>query len=194
MTSRLLHVGCGLAGTPIPPQFWDWNELRMDIDPAVQPDVVGSITAIDLPDCSVEGIYASHILEHVEQWDVHQALTECLRVLVPGGTAIIVTPDLLAWSRWIVDNPGSIEAVMSISPSGSITALDALFGYQPDVQAGAEYMRHRTAFTQLTLAAHLRAAGFAGARILAQDWQLCAIAQKGKHDAKENRDDRNTRD
>lgn len=178
---RFLHVGCGPAGRPIPPQFAEWTELRMDIDPAVQPDLLGSIAAIDLPDASVDGVYASHILEHVEQWDVHLALTEVLRVLKPAGTAIIVTPDLLAWSRWIVDNPGAIENEMSISPSGNITALDALFGFQPDVRAGAEYMRHRTAFTQLTLAAHLRVAGFAGARVLAQHWQLCAIAQKGNH-------------
>ena len=184
MTPRFLHIGCGPACRPIPPQFTGWYELRIDIDPAVEPDVVGSITAIDMPDCSVEGVYASHILEHVEQWEVQAALHEVLRVLVPSGTAIIVTPDLLVWSRWIVDNPGAIENEMSISPSGNITALDALFGYQPDVRAGAEYMRHRTAFTQLTLAAHLRVAGFAGARVLAQHWQLCAIAQKGKHGEK----------
>jgi predicted SAM-dependent methyltransferase len=179
-----LHVGCGPGGVPIPVQFHEWNELRMDIEPAVKPDVVGSITEIDMLDNSVEGVYASHILEHVEQWDVQTALSEVLRVLVPGGTAIIITPDLAAWAQWIVEHPGEIETVKANPAHVAITALDVLFGFQPDVQDGREYMRHRTAFTKQTLAAHLQSAGFAGAYVIAKNWQLCAIAQKGLTDDK----------
>jgi hypothetical protein len=59
------------------------------------------------------------------------------------------------------------------------TPLDILFGWQPAIYAGQEFMRHRTAFTQKTLAAHLHAAGFAQGKVEARDWQLFALAEKG---------------
>lgn len=182
---RWLHVGCGPVGCPIPMQFAGWQEIRMDIEPAVKPDMIGSITSIDLPDNSMDGVYASHVLEHVETWEVQPALGEVLRVLKPGATAIIVTPDLVAWCREIIENPGDVERVTPGTGMGPVSPLDALFGFQSDVYAGLEGMRHRTAFTALTLADHLRVAGFASAKVLAQAWQLCAIAQKGLDDGKE---------
>ena len=126
---RLLHVGCGPRGgpgAPIPALFDDYDELRMDIDPAVDPDLVGDITDIDLPDGSVDGVYASHVLEHVEQWNVHQALCEVLRVLRPGGVAVIVTPDLERVAREILEHPGMIEAVTLVARSEGIL-LDPVY-------------------------------------------------------------------
>jgi hypothetical protein len=41
-------------------------------------------------------------------------------------------------------------------------------------------MRHRTAFTKQTLAAHLYAAGFAQGKVEARDWQLFALVEKGR--------------
>lgn len=183
--TAFLHVGCGPVGNPVPTMFLEYDELRMDIDPAVDPDMVGSITAIDLPDESVNGVYASHVLEHVESWEIQRALAEVYRVLKPGGSAVILTPDLVAWAKEIVANPGAVEDVTP-GTMGPVAPLDALFGYQPEVQAGKEYMRHRMAFTQLTLAAHLQAAGFASARVVAQHWQLCAVARKGVENGEES--------
>ena len=178
-TKTLLHVGCGPRGRPIPEMFDGYTELRMDIDAAVEPDTVGSITAIDLPDNEVNAVYASHILEHVEQWDVHQALCEVLRVLTPGGKALIVVPDLVRVAREITEHPDLIEMVTPDTPFG-VTPLDMLFGHQPAIYHGQEYMRHRTAFTKETLAAHLHAAGFAQGQVEAHDWQLFALAEKGR--------------
>lgn len=183
-TKTLLHVGCGPRGRPVPDTFDGYDELRMDIDAAVDPDVVGTITAIDLPDGSVDGVFASHVLEHVEQWDVHQALCEVRRVLRPGGVALIVVPDLERIAQEIIDHPGLIEMKTLAAPFG-VAPLDMLFGYQPDVFVGQEYMRHRTAFTQLTLAGHIKAAGFSGGAVNAYDWQLFAKAVKGESDGKE---------
>ena len=174
----LLHIGCGPKGTWLPEMFAGYEEWRMDIEAAVEPDMVGSITAIDLPDSEVNAVYASHILEHVEQWDVHQALCEVLRVLAPGGKALIVVPDLVRVAREITEHPSRIEAVNLESPFVN-TPLDILFGWQPAIYAGQEFMRHRTAFTQKTLAAHLHAAGFAQGKVEARDWQLFALAEKG---------------
>jgi SAM-dependent methyltransferase len=173
----LLHIGCGPKGTWLPEMFAGYEEWRMDIEAEVEPDMVGSITAIDLPDNEVDAVYASHILEHVEHWEVHQALFEVLRVLAPGGKALIVVPDLVRVAREITEHPSQIEAVNLESPFVN-APLDILYGWQPAIWAGQEFMRHRTAFTQQTLAAHLQVAGFAQGTVEAKDWQLFALAEK----------------
>lgn len=48
------------------------------------------ITAIDRPAASFDAIYASHVLEHVD--DDRQAMTELRRVLRPGGWALLSVP------------------------------------------------------------------------------------------------------
>ena len=55
----------------------DKFELRLDI------------TAIDLPDASIDMIVANHVLEHV---DDARAFAEMHRVLAPGGQAVITVP------------------------------------------------------------------------------------------------------
>jgi predicted SAM-dependent methyltransferase len=47
------------------------------------------------PDGSVEAIYSSHMLEHLDQAKAQQLLQECHRVLTTGGIIRIVVPDLL---------------------------------------------------------------------------------------------------
>jgi SAM-dependent methyltransferase len=185
--STLLHIGCG-PRTPeqrVPVDFADYTELRMDIDPATQPDITGSILAIDLPDNSVDAIYASHILEHVERWQVATALAECFRVLRPGGQAVFLVPDLQAWCVEIVAHPELIEKSGAVtSYLAPVSMLDALFGFGPDVQEGNEAMRHRSAFTQPLFARYLAEAGFAG-RIIAQHYMLCAVVRKETGNVKE---------
>jgi SAM-dependent methyltransferase len=179
---KFLNVGCGPRGRwPLPELFEGYDELRMDIDPAVEPDVVGSITAMDLPDGSVDGVYASHILEHVDHWLVHEALCEVYRVLRPGGVALIVTPDLEKIAAEILREPGRIEMVQPDAPFG-LSPLDMIFGWSLAVFNGQEHQRHRTAFTQLTLAGHLEAAGFRAGSVSALNWQLFAQARKGEND------------
>lgn len=174
---KLLHVGCGYPGRPVPPEFADYEQIRCDVDAAVAPDLLGSLTALPLADASVEAVYACHVLEHLEPWEVATGLAELYRVLRPGGRGIILVPDLVAWARNIIAQPERVEDLQEIPLSGPISVLDALYGYQPDVQAGRDGMRHRTMFTQYTLGRHLLRAGFAG-RVYANDYQLCAVFSK----------------
>lgn len=68
----------------------------------------------DLPfaDNTVTEIWASHILEHFPPSRVQPVLKEWLRVLVPGGTARIVIPDLDdACRAWLERRPAAMSMI-----------------------------------------------------------------------------------
>lgn len=160
----LLHVGCGRA--PLPPELAErgWREIRYDIDPAVEPDLVGSITAMDrIADGSIDAIWSSHNLEHLADPDVPRALAEFLRVLRPGGVAWIALPDVQSLAERIAS--GELDAPLYHSPAGPISAADILWGHQAALAAGRTWMANRTGFSAATLERRLLAAGFAPVQV-----------------------------
>lgn len=52
------------------------------------------------PDRSVDAIYSSHMIEHLDRGEARTFLAECLRVLRPGGVLRLAAPDLRknAWT------------------------------------------------------------------------------------------------
>ena len=48
---------------------------------------------------TVDVVYASHLFEHLAQWQTNVLLKEACRVLKPGGVIRIVVPDLLQQAR-----------------------------------------------------------------------------------------------
>lgn len=179
----LLHVGCGPASPPrLPSHFTtpDWREIRLDIDPAVGPDILASITALTgVDDASVDAVYSSHNLEHLNAFEVPLALAEFMRVLKPSGYALITLPDLRAVARHILND--QLEQVLYQSAAGPISALDVLFGHQAALQRGHHFMAHRTGFTARSLGQHLIAAGFSEVRVHeGSNWDLWAIATMGQ--------------
>lgn len=64
--------------------------LRADLDPRDTRVQRLDITAMALPDACFDFVIANHVLEHVD--DDARALREILRVLRPGGHAILQTP------------------------------------------------------------------------------------------------------
>lgn len=63
----------------------------LDIDANLKPDVLGSVTAIPLPEASFDCVLAAEILEHLPFKDLGIALAELGRV--SKGTVIISVPD-----------------------------------------------------------------------------------------------------
>jgi SAM-dependent methyltransferase len=89
---RLLHVGCGTS--PLPAELAaKYEEVRVDIDPATSPHIVANMTSLGEIG-QYDAIYCCHAIEHLYPYDVVPALREFARVLLPGGFAIVIVPDL----------------------------------------------------------------------------------------------------
>lgn len=145
---RLLHVGCGPE--PLPAWGVPVDEVRLDVDPKHQPHFVACMT--DMGDVGTyDFVYSCHSLEHLFPHQVGKALREFVRVLNPGGRAIVIVPDL--------EEAKPTEDVVYDSPAGPVTGLDLFYGMKRLVEINP-LMGHHTGFIAATLGQAMRDAGF----------------------------------
>lgn len=180
----ILNVGPGHRrnGAKLPAAFQgsEWKELRLDIDSANEPDIVGSMLDMAaVADASVDAIYSAHNIEHVYAHEVPQVLKEFLRVLKPEGFLVVTCPDLQTVCQLVAED--KLGDAAYTSPAGPITPLDILYGHGAALAAGHHYMAHKCGFTLKTLTQALHTAGFAtsaGKRRL-RGLDLWVVASKG---------------
>jgi predicted SAM-dependent methyltransferase len=161
-SKTVLNVGCGY---PLRQKLHrhfhrpEWREIRLDLDPAVQPDIVCSITDISPVAADwVDAVWSSHNLEHLQRHEVPLALAEFLRVLKPHGLLLVTLPDLQQVARLVAED--RLEESAYVSQSGPITPLDMIFGHTASLARGNQFMAHRTGFTARSLHKLLIEAGF----------------------------------
>jgi predicted SAM-dependent methyltransferase len=186
-----LHVGCGpkhkdrtTAAFNVP----DWQEIRLDIDASVRPDITGTMTDMSaVPAGSVDAVFSSHNIEHLYPHEVGVALREFLRVLNDDGFAVITCPDLQSVCALVAQDKLTEPAY--VSGAGPIAPLDILYGHRPPMARGNLYMAHRCGFTRKVLAATLQQAGFKAVAALARPAQfdLWALASKSPRGESEMR-------
>lgn len=168
---KLLHVGCGVANPKkLPKQFHpdEWQEVRLDIDPAVKPDIVASMTDMAaVASGSMDGVFSSHNIEHLYPHQVPVALEEFRRVLKPGGVVMMTLPDIQAIAAYVAE--GRLENKLYDSPAGPISPIDVLYGWRKAIAEGNTFMAHKGGFTAVTLAKHLAHAGFSNVTVQ-RDW------------------------
>lgn len=165
---NLLHVGCGYSSIEhLPIYFQDksWDEIRLDVDENVNPDIIGTLQDMSIVDDGViDVLYSSHNIEHVWAFEVPQVVREFARVLKPDGFVIVLCPDITSVAQAILQ--GRLNKPVYESPAGPITALDILYGLHTDLERGRHYMAHKTAFTAESLAQVFLDNGFKGARVV----------------------------
>ena len=154
----------------------DLKEVRFDIDPGVQPDVVGSVLELEksFEPQSFDVIWSSHVLEHLYAHDVFPTLRQFQRILKPDRFALLMTPDIEAVAHFIVAQ--GIAAVAYHSPAGPIRPLDMLYGHSRAIEEGHVHMAHRTGFTAERLGNLLLMAGFPTISVATENFEVCALA------------------
>jgi SAM-dependent methyltransferase len=176
---RVLNAGCGPRNARALHRAFaqsGWLEVRLDIDAASKPDVVGSITDLSaaFPPQSFHAIWSSHILEHLYAHQVPSALSEFRRVLRPDGFALINSPDLEAIAALLLKS--GLDHVAYTAPAGPITTLDLLFGHTSSIARGQVHMAHKSGFTCASLGQRLIDAGFPTVLVKNDRVDLWAVA------------------
>lgn len=191
---NFLHIGCGpkrkdrtTKGFNTP----EWQEIRLDIDASVDPDVIGTMTEISaVTSESVDAVYSSHNIEHLYPHEVPLALAEFLRVLKPDGFFVVTCPDLQSVCALIAED--KLTEAAYTSPAGPIAPLDILYGYRPSMSNGNLYMAHRCGFTQKVLSGTLQACGFKSVATIARGrapfFDLWAVASKSERSESQMRE------
>jgi 2-polyprenyl-3-methyl-5-hydroxy-6-metoxy-1,4-benzoquinol methylase len=167
VTKRLLHVGCG--GGILPEWAVNFKEVRLDIDPEVNPDIVASMTDLGVIG-TYDAVYANHCLEHLASSDVRKALSEFYRVLNDEGFVFIMVPDL--------EDVKPTNDVILEAPVGPITGLDMMYGLQSLLNKHP-YMAHRTGFIKKSMEIYMENTGFRRFRVeRLENYNLLAIGVK----------------
>lgn len=189
--TKLLHVGCGpkrkdrtTAGFNRP----DWIETRLDIDPSVKPDLLGSMTDMTvISDGAFDALFSSHNVEHLYPDEVPLAFREFARVLGDEGFAVITCPDLQSVAALVADDRLTDTAYES--PAGPIAPIDILYGHRRSMAAGNRFMAHHCGFTRKVLVGCLQQAGFRSiaAQARAKHFDLWALASRSERNEAEMR-------
>lgn len=188
-----LHVGCGQNRKDRTTRGFNtdaWRELRFDIDEAVQPDLIGTMTDMAaVASESVDAIYSSHNIEHLYAHEVGQAFAEFLRVLKPDGFLVATLPDLKSIAALIAEDKLTEPAY--VSPAGPIAPIDMLYGLRSAMARGNLFMAHRSGFTRKVLEGTLRGCGFPSMATLergrAPFFDLWVVASKSRRSEDELR-------
>jgi len=163
---KVLHAGCGRM--PLPEWMPTCQEVRLDIDPAVSPDVVAPLT--DFGDISGFHLaYCCHALEHLTPSEITKSLSEFHRVLVEGGAVVIIVPNL--------DGIKPDNTVYYESSAGPITGLDMYYGKESMVEENP-YMAHKYGFVESTLRGFMERAGFKIKEVKTENFNLCMVGLK----------------
>jgi hypothetical protein len=118
------------------------------------------------PPGAADGVYASHVLEHLTLDDARTALAHVFAMLTAGGLFRVVVPDLETRARAYVaaaerGEEGAAEAFLRESLLGRETAPRGLLGR---LSAALGHQAHLWMWDERSLSAALRHAGFSDIR------------------------------
>jgi SAM-dependent methyltransferase len=102
---RLLELGCGAGAMLKLMQDLGWEVEGVDFDASAVARArakglkvhLGTLSDKRFPSGTFDAVVGSHFIEHVQE--PAETLNECHRVLKPGGTLVLITPNADGWGR-----------------------------------------------------------------------------------------------
>lgn len=179
---KLLNVGGNNKLIALPPQYAGWEHVLLDIDPQLRPDVVCDARNLTgLRGAEYDAVYCSHNLEHYYRHEVPKVLAGFHHVLKTEGFAHVCVPDMRELMRTVVEKSLEIDDFLYQSPEGPITVQDVIYGFGVEIQkSGNDFYAHKTGFTESSLMATLRAAGFPWVFTRVGNFEVQAVAFKNR--------------
>ena len=167
LKGRVLHVGSG--GAELPEWFGKCDEVKLDINPDSNPDIVADIR--DMGEIGkFDIIFSSHVIEHFYEHDLPKVFSEFRRVLNKGGAVIINVPDL--------EDVKATDEVIYTSVFGvPVTGLMMIYGMPSE---HAIYMAHHTGFNKDKLERLLHVEGFVDISVIRLPFNLIGVGRKGE--------------
>ena len=178
---KLLNVGGNDRNIRLPEEFEEFEHLLLDIDPAVNPDVLCDAREMTskLGGNQFDVVYCSHNLEHYYEHDVNKVLTSFWHVLKDGGMLVARVPDMGAVMRAAVAQDLDIDDVLYQADAGSIRVLDVMYGWSAQIErSGVEFFAHKTGFTVKSLVAKVQKAGFVDVYMASNNLEIWVWAFK----------------
>lgn len=178
---NVLNIGAGPKGIPLPPHYQGWDEVRLDIEPSYEPNILMDARNLGQLDAGqFDAAYISHNLEHYYPHEVMGVLRGMLHVLAEDGFAEIRVPDVIAAMRAAVFDNGDLDTFLYQSAAGPVVVHDVMWGYPAYTETMGPAMGHKTGFSERTLRRALFDAGYNEVYMLERNFELRAIACKGE--------------
>ena len=172
---KVLNVGGG--SRILPPHFDGWEQVLLDADPAVKPDICSSMTEYESTTTQeYDAIYCSHSLEHIYAHEVQQVLDEFISALKSGGFVEIHVPNLRNLMQTMLQSNLDINDVWYRAGDVPITFHDVLYGWSAAMEKRNLFYAHKCGFTRLSLQTALIDAGFSNVQVQEQGANLYARA------------------
>jgi hypothetical protein len=162
--ASVLNVGGNNKEIAIPSHYDGWSHFLLDIAPGPDVDVVlDARNLMTLDAGQFDAVYCSHNLEHYYRHDCEKVLAGFMHVLKSDGFVEIRVPDMTSVLRTMVANDMDIDDVLySSTTAGPISVHDVIYGWGPEIErSGVDFFAHKRGFTNKSLTAALKQAGFA---------------------------------
>ena len=187
---RVLNVGSGGEASQMPPWFDGWEVVRLDIDPACEPDWL--LDARDLLKKPYLGptelskpfdaVFCSHNLEHYTPHDAGLVVAGMRSVLMDDGFVDAYVPNVGAILRLAGKREWDLDTFIYQSPAGPILLRDMLYGYSAHIEYAEDptWNMHKNGFSARTLSLLFTCCGFWPPYLRESDTDIRACAFKRK--------------
>lgn len=172
---KVLNVGGG-ASRDLPSFYRGWDQILLDIDPAVKPDIVCDAKNLGTIKDKFDAVFNSHNLEHFYRHDVPVVLRGFVHVLKPTGFAQIAVPDMETLFEAIRGR--DIMDTYYTCNGGPISFHDVIYGWNKPMSQGNLFYSHKCGFTEKSISKALISAGFKKVFTATENGNLHAYAFK----------------